>query len=331
MRRFDSRLIVALAATLTVAALRGEARAEDLPTALSLEAAGRLGDALDAFGQALESPGNTAEDLSTIYLHLSVLRFGVGDRTGALQALTRLLALDRAATLPPSAPPDLGDLMEQARGLWGERTFGATVETPERASPGEPAMVRISVVDDVAGFVGGAVLLAGTEVVAEEEGRGPTFELSVPAGALERGQPLVPRLLDEHGGTVWQGEPVQIEAAPDTGGVGEAVVGDVRPAAPARGDRRALRISGWTLLGASLLAGGAGGAMLGIDGMVIESREVDGRLQERRYTTATVGWVLVGVAGAGLVAAVVLVALGYRRGGRAELALRLAAGEVARW
>jgi tetratricopeptide (TPR) repeat protein len=333
MRRSKYRLILAaMAATLTVAALQGEARAEDLPTALSLEAAGRLGDALDAFGQALERPGNSAEDLEAIYLHLSMLRFGVGDRTGALQALTRLLALDRDATLPPSAPPELGDLMEQARGLWGERAFRATVEAPGSSAAGEPATVTISVVDDVAGIVGGAALLAGSDAVAEQRGRGPVFELSVPPDALAGGLPLVPTLLDEHGGTLWQGDPVRIEAgASDAGDAGEAVSGDAPHAARARGDRRALRIAGWTLLGASLLAGGGGGAMLGIDGTVIESREVDGRTQERRYTTATVGWVLVGVAGAGLVTAVVLVALGYRRGQEAELALRMARGEVARW
>jgi tetratricopeptide (TPR) repeat protein len=304
---------------------------QDLPAALALEGEGRLGDALDAFARALEQPGSSQEDLATIYLHLSMLRFGTGDRAGALQALNRLLALDRDVELPASAPPEIRDMLREAASVWGERRFGATVEAPDQASPGVDAVVRLTVVDDVAGIVGGAALVVGADEVIRESGRGPSFEIAVPAASLAGGGVVVtPRLLDEHDGIVWQGDPVRISVGAGAGVAEDEGSSAATPPA-SRPGRRALRIAGWTLLGAGLAAACAGGVLVGIDGTVIEERQVEGRLQERRYTTAVAGWALVGAAGAGLVAAVVLLVLGYRGRAAAAAALRIAGGEIVQW
>lgn len=303
----------------------GPAFAQDLETALSLESEGYLGRALQAFTETLERAGNSRENLITIYQHIAVLSFGTGDQAEARQVLHRLLALDRDITLPESAPPELQELLEQAEDVWGDRSFGATVDLPDEVREGEDAVIGITVVDDVAGIVAGAVLLVDGMVMQEESGRGP-FSLSVEAASFEEGGvTIVPRLLDEHGGTVWQGEEIELEIGrhPTQADQVTAEHGDrVDDEHPHEG--RALRIAGWVLFGVSLAVGGAGGALVGIDGRPIETITVDEGVRQRQYDTAIGGWSIVGAAGAGLITAVILIVLGYRNRVREAQDIQLA-------
>jgi hypothetical protein len=313
-------LVVAVCIFWSVPAL-----AQDLETALSLESEGYLGRALQAFSETLERPGNSREDLITIYQHIAVLSFGTGDQAEARQALHRLLALDRDITLPESAPPELQELLEQAEDVWRDRSFDATVDLPDQVREGEGAVIGITVVDDVAGIVAGAVLLVDGMVILEESGRGP-FSLTVEAASFEEGGvTITPRLLDEHGGTVWQGEEIDLEIGQqplqDDQGAYEAGSSsdDERPRSG-----RGLRIAGWVLFGVSLALGGAGGALVAIDGRPIETITVDEGVRQRQYDTAIGGWSMVGASGAGLITSVILIALGYRNREREAQVIRLA-------
>jgi hypothetical protein len=290
-----------------LASVTGSARAQDLDAALDLESRGQLAGALRAFEHVLSTPGNSTEDLATIYQHLGLLRFADGDEQGARQALMWLLTVAPDATLPGSAPPEVQEILEASRDRWAGRRLHAVVETAVRAS-WRNVRVGIRAADDVALMVEAVEVMDGEAVVAEAEGRGP-WELAVPGSVFESGRALLQvRLIDEHGGLLWDGG-IDVEVEGSTGGRDG---GQLSP--------RARRILAWSLVGAGGLLVVIGGVAVGVDGTSTGNyRVVDGILEQEVRATATGGWVLISTGLAAAVAGVVLLILTPRERGGAGL------------
>lgn len=320
------RLQLGLSLILAAVGCGSYAFAEDLSRPIALESEGRLDEALGAFEDALASSGNTREDLGTIYLHTSLLRFARNDHAGALDDLVRLLAVRRDISLPGSAPPEMEELLRQAEARWAARTLHAEVEADPTVAAGEQAVVHIAVIDDVAGMVSGARLLAATGPVAEVRGTGP-FDIIVPREAFaDRVVQLTVSLINVHGGTLWSG-----------GSVGIRLAEDLDPVLPAPestpGRVPALTLSGWLLLAAGAVAVTAGAVLVGVDSTPTGDTQdlPDGSVLEEQLDTVLSGWLLVGIGSAGVVAGIVLLLIRPRDPGLQESALRLARGVVAQW
>lgn len=292
----SSGLLVLLAA---LALPVGPAWAEDLATALRLEDAGRLSEALAAFEQVLTQPGNTQPDLASIYLHLGLLRFASSDTEGARQALEMLLGVDSDAVLPSSAPPELSEVFVEASRRWSGRSLHADIDWPERVADDGSIVVRVHVVNDVPGLVAAAALVVDGRPVCDAWGAQP-FELVLTETEAASGEQVAVVLLNEHDGVVWSSPSVTSSRWTSSG-----------PTAPSERSYRGLRIAGWTLLVAGALSIVAGGVLVGLDGQPTgETREDAIEV----YTFGTEGWILIGLGGASLITGIVLLAV--RRGGR---------------
>jgi hypothetical protein len=297
-----------IVAWVAVFALGHDARAETASSALRLEREGRFSESAQAFERALSCDGNSRADLTTIHAHVALLRFANGDHDGAMESLLRLLEVDPNATLPDAAPPEMYELLREAADQWGGRRLGARV-APEVEGEGDEVRVRvlITVRDDLAGMVGGAKVLSGSREVARVRGRQP-FEvrLSFPApGDVEETYTVV--LLDEHGGTLWSGEPFSFPSREE----GDATAGVDRDSSR----HRLLQISGWTLLGVGVGLVTVGGALVGIDSTPTgrTRRAPDGVLLEEQLDTIAGGGVLLGLGAAALVSSLVLLLVGTRQ------------------
>ena len=290
--------------------------AEDLPTALSLEDAGRLSEALVAFEQLLEQQGNSRGELATIYLHLGLLRFASSDREGAARAFASLLAVDPHAELPSSAPPEVREALAAASERWGGRRLRADIEWPEEVVRGEDVSISVRVDDDVPEVVTAVAVVRDGRTVCDAWGGGP-YELLLPASELVEGEGEVSiNLLNEHDGILWSSPTVSIS---DWSFVSRSNTGG--------GSNRGLRIAGWVLLATGVVSTTTGGVLLGLDG------EPTGQVREGAheiYELGPAGWVLVGLGVASIITGIVflLVRRGTRRSPGADVALRLEQGNV---
>jgi hypothetical protein len=281
--------------------------ASDLEPALQLEAQARFEEALAAFSAALTTPGNTREELATIYLHLGLLDFAADDREGSLDALVRLLAVDPDASLPGSAPPEMQALMDTAIERWRGRRLGAEIEPRVQGESESSAVIVVRVVDDVARMVAGAALSSSGEVIAESRGAGP-FELEVPPTAFEGSARLTLDLLDEHGGVLWSDESVEITQPRGS----EPARSE--PQVPARDRRRGVWLGGWALLALGVVSIAAGGALMGVDGTPTGvMRTNDGVIEDEVLNTIAGGSVVLALGITGVVGAVVMLVLSRRR------------------
>lgn len=265
------------------------AMAQDLETALDLERSGRLIDALDAFEEALRSSGNSRRDLATIYQHLSVLRFASGDELGANDALMRLLAVSPAATLPDSAPPEIQSMLEEAAGRWEGSTLRAQVRHRVRE---EELLLRVTVVDDLAGMVAGVELMANSRVVAESEDIGPEFRLRVDHNELGGVDELTVLLVDEYHGILWEGthtiEPSELDH--------EQQESTLPPDVSSSSWQRSVA---WTLVSVGLATLLAGAITTGVhDTSTGEQQVLDGIIYEKYRDTLSGGIALLSIGGA---------------------------------
>lgn len=300
------------------------AYAEDLTSPLALESEGRLTEALEAFEAALSRPGNSRSDLATIHLHLGLLRFACGDPSGALDSLIRLLAVEREVTLPGTAPPEVEELLGEARTRWEGRSLHADVEAETRVEEGAQAIVHVAVIDDFGSMVGGTRLVSGDEEIAELRGRGP-YDIVVPDSAFVNDVARISvRLIDEHGGELWTGSAVSLERVARPAGP--------QPAPPLESPSR-LRIAGWVLLAAGAATVTAGAVLVGVDSRPTgETQQLaNGDYLEEQLDTAVGGWLLVSTGSAALIAAVVLLLIRPRASDHEAAALRLVRGVVAQW
>lgn len=335
---------MAAALALGAAGPAAPAWAQSLSDALDLEAEGRLERALDAFEAVLAQEGNSRRELATIYEHLAVLRFAAGDEAGARDAFMRMLAVAPTASLPDAAPPDMEPLFEEAVDEWAGRSLHADIE--ELAFEDADLLVEVTVVDDLLDMAGGVLVSSGSEALDQLSGPGPSYEIRVPRELLESNRPRIRvRLLDEHGGTIWEGthelEAPEREARPprrrapdpdaersdDDGGASASSVGT--------SGSRTHQILGFTLMGLGVAAAAAGIALVAIDGLATGNYRGVGILEQREiWATAEGGAVLISLGSAALIGGIVWVALTRRR--RAvretrEAAQRAAAGVVAWW
>jgi hypothetical protein len=315
-------VVIALHAPSMAVGQEGDVTLQD---AIAFENEGQLVQALEAFRLVLQVGGNSREDIATIYLHLALLQQASGDRDGARDAMYRLLAVDPEPELPVSAPPDVAELLEEARRLWSGRRLRAELYADEEVADGEDWPVRVVVHDDVPGMVDGVALVSNDEVVARREGRSP-FELVVPAADLdsEGNTTVEARLLDEHGGTIWVSEPLRLSSLPEDPVEPDPTPPPLQPV-DSGGQRAPLWIAGWALFGTGLALGGVGAAMVAIDERPTGSqREVAAGIEEEILNTDLAGWILVGVGSAAFVASIVLVVLGRNRSGDDETTARIA-------
>ncbi len=304
------RGLLTILVVFTSVCITSPARAQDLTSALELESRGQLEAALRAFEEVLAMPGNTRSDLATVYQHLGLLRFADGDEAGVREAMMWLLAVEPEATLPDSAPPEVQAILSDSRERWSGRELHAEVVEVREAGRGE-VMLHLRAVDDVARMVEAVEVVDGEEVLAADGERSP-WELGVPSSVFDDGEvSLVVRLLDEHGGVLWEDEvAVSLGSEGRRGGIGL--------------ERGAQRILGWSLIGAGGLFIIGGGVAAGVDGTPTgEVRVVDGMLEQEVRTTATGGWILISMGLASAVAGMVLLLLLPRREEDTEEALRL--------
>jgi hypothetical protein len=309
-------------------ALSRAALAESLSRALELEEAGRFDEAATALEAALATPGNSREMLATIYAHRGLLHFANGDHEGALESLVRLLEVDPDATLPEAAPPEMAALLREAEARWSGRRLSTRVAVRVAgAGDDAEATVTVDVRNDLAELVRGARVVDGDAQLASAVGRGP-FELSLPLWEGDAGYDrLVVQLIDEHGGTLLEGEPFDVHGAEGD---------DVAPSggfARRRPRRDALRAPGWALVGLGAGAVVAGAVLIGVDSTPTGATRTgaDGFLYEEQLDTVAGGGVLVGLGAAALVTGVVLLLVGLRRRATHEAAGgRLAPGTLAR-
>ena len=282
MRRLRS--IHGLMTLLGVLAITTGAQAQDIDAALQMEDEGLLVDALDAFEVLRTVPGNSRDELTTIYQHLSVLRFSAGDHSGARDAMMRLAAIAPEVTLPDSAPPEVQRAFERVTERWEERLLRAELELEGRRA----SRVRARVLDDLMDMVAAVEVVVDGRVIAATDQGGPSYELELPDDVLDEARAATVRLLDEHNGTLWEGE-LQLEDAGDDA----PVVSDTS------GAPRWHRAMGWALIGVGLAGVIGGGVSVGLDGTSTgEQRVVDGILEERFRSTAAGGWVLIGLGAA---------------------------------
>lgn len=303
--RFAAVLLI-----LSLVSVTTPARAQDLASALELESQGQLAAALSAFEEILSLPGNTRGDLATIYQHLGLLRFADGDEEGVREAMMWLLTVEPDASLPDSAPPEVQDILSDSRERWSGRALHAEVGEVRDAGRDE-VTIHVRAVDDVARMVEAIELVDGDAVLAADGERSP-WELTVPRSIFADGErTLVVRLLDEHGGVLWDDEvDVSSTASEPRRGIG------LEP--------RIQRILGWSLIGAGGLFIIGGGVAAGVDGTPTgEVRVVDGMLEQEVRATATGGWILISSGLAAAVAGMVLLLLMPRQEENDEAAARL--------
>lgn len=296
-RAMNVRCVLTVALVGALAGWSLPARAQDLEAALELESRGQLAGALRAFETVLSTPGNSQEDLATIFQHLGLLRFADGDAQGAREAMMWLLAVEPDASLPDSAPPEVQEILEASRERWAGRRLHGEVEAVALAGR-RGVRIRLRAVDDLARMVEAVEVAEGDAVLADAVGRGP-WELVVPESVVEAGQArLQVRLVDGHGGLLWE-DAVDIDIPSSSGDR------DARRLAP-----RTQRILAWCLVGAGGVLVIAGGVAAGVDGTATGNyRVVDGILEQEVRATATGGWILISAGLAAAVAGVVLLLL----------------------
>lgn len=323
MRRYFNRGIIIVA--LLIPATAWAEGGVTLQDALAFEDEGQLVQALDAFRLVLHQQGNSQEDIATIYLHLALLQQASGERESARDSMYRLLAVEPEPELPVSAPPDVAELLEEARRLWSGRRLRAELNADEEVEHGEDWPVRVVVHDDVPGMVTGVALVSEGAVVTQQEGRGP-YELAVPSSTFGADGETVQvdvRLLDEHGGTVWEGASVALSYLPDGSSTTE-VIEDPDPSRTVSSRRAPFWVAGWVLLGTGLVLGGSGGALVGVDRRPTgEQRTVDAGVEEEFLDTDVAGWLLIGVGSAALITGIILLILSRNRGPDNESTARL--------
>lgn len=292
---------------LTLVGFASDSYATDLETALALEAQGRLGEALTAFEQVLQSEGNSREQLATIYQHLGLLRLASNDREGARQAMRRLLTISDDVSLPGTAPPELNTMLAEAREERADRQLDMELDVLGQEE--QTVALQIDVRHDIVGMVAGAALLVGGQTIAEARGQ-PPYRLDVETEGIAEEGHLVAQLVDEHGGVLVEHTVPPMTFTPTE----EEPAGEGEYDAQSRSPCTGCRVSGWTLAIGGLLALGGGIPLIIIDGDATgETRLVDGRQQREEYTTSIGGWTMIGVGAAALITGIVLLIVERRR------------------
>jgi len=99
-------------------------------------------EAIQAFEQALDWPGNTRQERATIYLYIGVAQSHLTDYSAAEASFKRSLALDPSAELPKNTSPKITALLERVR---GELRPAKPVATPPQVPPpaSTPATVPV--------------------------------------------------------------------------------------------------------------------------------------------------------------------------------------------
>lgn len=198
--------LVAVAVGLSLFAGRALAQSVPLDAALLAYSEGRLDEALASFEQALAAPGNEPGQLTTIHLHLGILRASLGDADGARNAFEVAIALRPDLEAPTELGPGQRAPFDDARAARDGRRL--RVETRARG----PATIEARVMDAPAGLIGGIAVLATLR-----DGTTWTFQI-----AGERGAATIPngardiavRAVDAHGGVVVRAESVALQAVP---------------------------------------------------------------------------------------------------------------------
>ena len=317
-----ARLLASATLAFAVALAAVPAGAQEVGDALELEIEGQLEAALRAFESVLEQEGNSRRDLATIYEHLAVLRFAAGDEPGARDAFLRMLAVAPTASLPDAAPPEMEPLFEEAVDHWAGRTLHADVE--ERSIADGEVLLDVTVADDLLAMAGGVVVSSGSTVLDEARGPGPAYELRVPQELLvSESTRIRVRLVDEHGGAIWEGSHELEEPSTAPGPRRQPETG---------GSLRTQHILAYSLIGAGALALAAGIVLAAYDGRATgEFRTYEGMRQQELYRTAAGGWVLISLGGAAIIGGILWRLLTRSRPAEREAALRVASGTIARW
>ncbi|MFW5921041.1 MAG: hypothetical protein ACOCUS_04320, partial [Polyangiales bacterium] len=140
---------VALAAASAVAPVR--AAADDaLERGVRLAEDADFAGAVEALDVAEQAPELTRDELVSLYGHRAVVRFALGEREAMRADMARLLAVDRDAELPASAPPPVREAWERVRAVPPEPlrievdldTSGETVHLSTRVQGRPSELVR---------------------------------------------------------------------------------------------------------------------------------------------------------------------------------------------
>lgn len=154
-------------------------------------AAGRLAykDVRTLAVTALATPGNSRAAMVELYRHLGTAHAVLGDEPAALDAFTRLLAIDPDHHMPAGLPPRVMSPFREAGGFWIDRPKGLTVTLTLPASAPTAVDLRVPVtLDDPLQMaatvrlryrVRGAATFAAVDAPAV-----PAPTLTVPAAAL---------------------------------------------------------------------------------------------------------------------------------------------------
>ena len=157
--------------------------------------------AVEVLSAALLEPGNSEQELLTIYQTLGTLYVFLGRQQEAALALERLLCVDNEFSFGEYASPRIREVFDQVRADWDEdqceeRRGGSTAatvtmdhESPNAADPGDQLDIQV-VIEDPDGLVDAVVLhyrAAGEEGFNERPAAmtSPgTFDATIPSDAV---------------------------------------------------------------------------------------------------------------------------------------------------
>src|SRR5437763_14276291 len=98
---------LALAGALLASAADARAQSQDLSAGRAALGSAAFDAAQSAFEHVIADPAARREEVVEAYHYLAMIRMALGDEPGAERFAAGALALAPAATLPPSAPPEV--------------------------------------------------------------------------------------------------------------------------------------------------------------------------------------------------------------------------------